>query len=43
MTATYGKRCDQVAMIRAAFRDLLDLKLSDLNNGRIDRWRGGTS
>lgn len=39
MKATYGKRCDQVAMIRAAFRDLQDLKLSDFNAGRIDRWR----
>jgi hypothetical protein len=39
MKATYGKRCDQVPMIRAAFRDLLDLKLSDLSTGRIDRWR----
>ena len=25
MKATYGKRCDQVAMIRAAFRELLDV------------------
>jgi len=39
MKATYGKRCDQVPMIRAAFRELLDLKLSDLSTGRIDRWR----
>src|SRR5882672_11434821 len=39
MKVTYGKRCYQVAMIRAAFRDLLDLKLSDFNAGRIDRWR----
>jgi integrase len=39
MKATYGKRCDQVAMIRAAFRDLLDQKLSDLSTARIDRWR----
>jgi integrase len=39
MKATYGKRCDQVPMIRAAFRDLLELKLSDLSTGRIDRWR----
>ena len=39
MKATYGKRCDQVAMIRAAFREMLDLKLSDLTTARIDRWR----
>ena len=39
MKATYGKRCDQVAIIRAAFRDLLDQKLSDLSTARIDRWR----
>jgi len=39
MKATYGKRCDQVAMIRAAFRELLDLDLSALNTARIDRWR----
>src|SRR2546423_9982133 len=30
MKATYGKRTTQVTMIRSAFRDLLDLKLSEL-------------
>ena len=39
MIATYGKRTTQVSMIRGAFRDLLDLRLSELTTGRIDRWR----
>jgi integrase len=39
MKATHKGRTGQVARIRAAFRDLLDLKLSEFNSGRIDRWR----
>jgi hypothetical protein len=39
MKATYRGSAAQVARIRAAFRDLLDLKLSDFTTGRIDRWR----
>ena len=39
MTATYGKRTTQVAQIRSAFRDLLDLKLCELTTARIERWR----
>ena len=39
MKATYRGRAGQVARIRAAFRDLLDLKLSDFTTARIDRWR----
>jgi integrase len=39
MKATYRGSAAQVARIRAAFRDLLDLKLSDFTTARIDRWR----
>jgi hypothetical protein len=39
MKATYGGRTGQAARIRAAFRELLDLKLSEFNTARIDRWR----
>jgi integrase len=39
MNATYGKRTGQVERIRSAFRDLLDLKLSDFTTARVDRWR----
>jgi integrase len=39
MKATYRGRAAQVARIRAAFRDLLDLKLSEFTTARIDRWR----
>jgi integrase len=39
MKATYRGRAAQVARIRAAFRDLLDLKLSEFTRARIDRWR----
>jgi hypothetical protein len=39
MKATYGQRTGQVTRIRAAFRELLDLKLSKFNTARIDRWR----
>jgi integrase len=39
MKATYRGQAGQVARIRWAFTDLLDLKLSDLSAARIDRWR----
>jgi integrase len=39
MKATYGQRTGQVTRIRAAFRELLDLKLSEFSTARIDRWR----
>lgn len=39
MKATYRGQAGQVARIRWAFADLLDLKLSDLNTARVDRWR----
>jgi integrase len=39
MKGTYGRRTYQVSSIRAAFRDLLDLPLSELTTARIDRWR----
>ncbi len=39
MKATYGKRTGQVERIRSAFRDLLDLKLTDFTTARVDRWR----
>jgi integrase len=39
MKATYRGRTGQVARVRAAFRELLDLKLSEFNTARIDRWR----
>lgn len=39
MKSTYGNRTYQVASIRAAFRDLLDLPLSKFTTGRVDRWR----
>ena len=35
----YGKRTTQVVQIRSAFRDLLDLKLSEFTTARIERWR----
>src|SRR4029079_8569547 len=37
--SAYGQRTTQVVQIRAAFRDLLDLKLSELTTARIERWR----
>jgi integrase len=39
MKSTYGKRTTQVAQIRSAFRDLLELKLSEFTTARIERWR----
>lgn len=39
MKAAYGKRTTQVTLIRSAFRDLLDLKLSEFTTARIERWR----
>lgn len=39
MKATFGKRTGQVERIRSAFRDQLDLKLSDFTTTRVDRWR----
>lgn len=39
MKSTYGKGTTQVVQIRSAFRDLLDLKLSELTTARIERWR----
>src|SRR5882672_3111286 len=39
MKATYRGRASQADRIRAAFRDLLDLKLSEFTTARIDRWR----
>jgi integrase len=39
MKATYGKRTGQVTRIRAAFRELLDLTLSEFTTARVDRWR----
>ena len=39
MTSAYGKGSTQVVQIRSAFRDLLDLKLSELTTVRIERWR----
>ncbi len=39
MKSTYGKRTTQVVQIRSAFRDLLDLKLSEFTTARIERWR----
>ena len=39
MKATHRGRAGQVARIRWAFKDLLDLKLSDLSVGRLERWR----
>lgn len=39
MKATYGRRTGQVTLIRAAFRELLDLKLSEFSTARVDRWR----
>ena len=39
MKATYGRRTTQVALIRSAFRELLDLNLSEFTTARIERWR----
>jgi len=39
MKTTYGKRTAQVTLIRSAFRDLLDLRLSEFTTARVDRWR----
>jgi hypothetical protein len=39
MKATYRGSAAQVVRIRAAFRELLDLKLSDFTTAQIDRWR----
>jgi hypothetical protein len=39
MKATHRGRAGQVERIRWAFKELLDLKLSDLTAGRIERWR----
>lgn len=39
MKSTYGRRTYQVTSIRAAFRDLLDLPLSEFTTDRVDRWR----
>lgn len=39
MKSTYGSRTYQVCSIRAAFRDLLDLPLSEFTTARVDRWR----
>lgn len=39
MKATYGKRTTQVTLIRSAFRELLDLNLSEFTTARIERWR----
>jgi integrase len=39
MKATYRGSAAQVVRIRAAFRELLDLKLSDFTTARIDRLR----
>lgn len=35
----YGRQTTQVLQIRAAFRDLLDLKLSEFTTSRLERWR----
>src|SRR4051812_45422555 len=37
--ATYRGSAAEVVRIRAAFRGLLDLKLSDFTTAQIDRWR----
>ena len=39
MKATYRGEAGQVARIRWAFGDLLDLALSELTTARIDRWK----
>jgi hypothetical protein len=39
MKATHRGRAGQIEQIRWAFRDLLDLKLSELTRGRVERWR----
>jgi hypothetical protein len=39
MRSAYGKATTQLERIRSAFRDLLDLKLSDLTTARVERWR----
>lgn len=39
MKSTFGKRTTQVTVIRSAFRDLLDLNLSEFTTARIERWR----
>ena len=39
MKATHRGRAGQVERIRWAFKDLLDLKLSEITTGRVERWR----
>lgn len=39
MKTTYGKRTAQVELIRSAFRELLDMRLSEFTTARVDRWR----
>jgi integrase len=39
MRSAYGKATTQLERIRSAFRDLLDLNLSELTTARIERWR----
>ena len=39
MKATHRGRAGQVDRIRWAFKDLLDLKLSEITTGRVERWR----
>ena len=39
MKATHRGRAGQVERIRWAFKDLLDLKLSEITMGRVERWR----
>ena len=39
MKATHRGRAGQVERIRSAFPDLLDLNLSELTSGRVERWR----
>ncbi len=39
MKSTCGQRTTQIAQVRSAFRDLLDLKLSEFTTARVERWR----
>jgi hypothetical protein len=39
MKATYGRRTTQVPLIRSAFRELIELKLSEFTTPCIERWR----
>ena len=43
MKATHRGRAGQVERIRWAFKDLLDLKLSEITTGRVERWRATRS